>query len=124
MSSSKNRWVLPGAVLLASVALVAVGSSQVQKEHDPGYKHDAKAAKDFALTRPGASGPVGSPTYLGELVSGKRASGLPPVPVTTPDLPKLEHKVVDGFKEFHLHVQPVKRELLPRVFMKLWGYHR
>ncbi len=123
MSSSKNRWVLPGAVLLASVALVAVGSSQVQKEHDPGYKHDAKAAKDFALTRPGASGPVGSPTYLGELVSGKRASGLPPVPVTTPDLPKLEHKVVDGFKEFHLHVQPVKRELLPGVFMNFWGYN-
>lgn len=123
MSTSMNRWMLPGAVLLVSVALVAVGSTQVQKEHDPGHKHDAKAAKDFSLTRPGASGPVGSPTYLGKLVSGKRARGLPPVPVITPDLPKLEHKVVDGFKEFHLHVQPVKRELLPGVFTNFWGYN-
>jgi hypothetical protein len=119
MSWSLNRWVLPGSVLLLSIGLVTVGTSQVHQQH----QHDAKVGKEFSRTQPGASGPVGSGAYLGKLVAGKRAAGLPPVPVTTPDLHKLEYVLVDGFKEFHLHVQPVKRELLPGVFMNFWGYN-
>jgi FtsP/CotA-like multicopper oxidase with cupredoxin domain len=120
---SRKRWVIPGGGMLLLAALVTVGSSQVQKDQQPAHQHDPQAGKDFPLTRPGAGGPVGSPTYLGKLVSGRRAAGLPPVPIVTPDLPALEPKLVDGVKEYHLHVQPVKRELLPGAFMNFWGYN-
>src|SRR5687767_12479709 len=30
------------------------------------------------------------------------------IPVHTPDLPKLPHKMVDGWKEFHLIAEPVR----------------
>src|SRR6266404_494241 len=128
MSWSLNRWPIPGffalvSIALVSIVLVAAGTAQVPKEHDPAHKHDAKAGHDHSAMKPGKSGPVGSPTYLGKLVAGKRAAGLPPVPVATPDLPRLEHKMVDGFKEFHLRVQPVKRELLPGIVMNFWGYN-
>src|SRR6202023_889375 len=35
----------------------------------------------------------------------------------------LPWKTVKGAKEFHLHAQPVKRELLPNNFMNHWGYN-
>jgi len=73
MSSILNRWAFLACAFLMIATFVTVGRSQVQNEPDPGHNHDAKAGKDFALTRPGASGPVGSPTYLGKLVAGKRA---------------------------------------------------
>src|SRR5262249_48152499 len=49
--------------------------------------------------------------------------GEPPVPVKAPDLAKLRWKMVDGAKEFHLHAQPVKRELLPDLFVNHWGFN-
>ena len=45
------------------------------------------------------------------------------MPVEVPDVPSLPFKLVEGVKEFHLHAQPVKRELLPGAFMNHWGYN-
>jgi manganese oxidase len=57
-------------------------------------------------------------------VPGLRSPAEPPVLVETPDLPNnLPWKMVNGAKEFHLHAQPVKRELLPNAFMNHWGYN-
>jgi FtsP/CotA-like multicopper oxidase with cupredoxin domain len=67
---------------------------------------------------------VGSATDRGKLVPGLRSPAAPPVLVETPDLPSnLPWQIVRGAKEFHLHAQPVKRELLPGNFMNHWGYN-
>lgn len=84
----------------------------------------AAPSQDYPRDHAGVGGPVGSATDRGKLVSGLRAAGQPPVLVETPDLPNnLPWKMVDGAKEFHLHAQPVKRELLPGDFMNHWGYN-
>jgi FtsP/CotA-like multicopper oxidase with cupredoxin domain len=78
----------------------------------------------FPRYQPGPGGPIGSPTDRGKLVSGLRAAGLPPVPIVTPDLPqKLPWKMVDGFKEFHLVAQHLKREFLPGQWFDVWCYN-
>ena len=46
---------------------------------------------------------------------------MPPVPVETPDVPKLPWTFREGAKEFHLIAMPVQRELLPHLVMDLWG---
>lgn len=79
--------------------------------------------EEYPRTRPGLGGPVGSPTDRGKLVSGLRDSSLPPVPIYAPDLKKLPWKEVDGVKEFHLVSQPVRREILPGLWMDTYGYN-
>jgi manganese oxidase len=96
---------------LASAGLVATAGA-------------APITQEYPRDHPGGGGPVGSPTDRGKLVPGVRAAGEPPVLVETPDLPNnLSWKLVNGAKEFHLHAQPVKRELLPGDFMNHWGYN-
>ncbi|MBC8166501.1 MAG: copper oxidase [Bryobacteraceae bacterium] len=56
----------------------------------------------------------------GPASGGNLASG---VPVETPDLPKLPHKMVDGWKEFHLIAEVVQTELVPGRVMHAWGYN-
>ena len=70
-------------------------------------------AGEFPRTKPGLGGPVGSDTDRGKLVPGSRDPALPPLPVTTPDVPQLPFKMVEGFKEFHLHAEVVKLLQLP-----------
>ncbi len=41
----------------------------------------------------------------------------------TPDLPKLPHKMVDGWKEFHLIAEVVETEFLPGRKVHAWGYN-
>jgi FtsP/CotA-like multicopper oxidase with cupredoxin domain len=121
MHPEKNRGkfllgIMLGGVL-ATAGLLTLGNAQraqsggKEDKQKPDHEHATSAV------------PIGSAKDRGKLVAGRRAAGLPPVPVVTPDLPKLAYKMVDGFKEFHLHVQPVKRELLPGVFMNFWGYN-
>ena len=76
----------------------------------------------FSRHRPSFGGQPGSPDYLGKLVSGLRAAGLPPVGVTTPDVPKKAPRLVDGVKEFELTCEPVRREFLPGYPMDVWGF--
>jgi hypothetical protein len=84
------------------------------------HRHEVTA---YPRDHAGSGGPVGSATDRGKLVPGLRSSTAPPVLVETPDLSNLEWKMVRGTKEFHLHAQPVKRELLPGNFMNHWGYN-
>jgi FtsP/CotA-like multicopper oxidase with cupredoxin domain len=83
----------------------------------------SKPDEDYPRDRPGAGGPVGTPTDRGKLVPGLRKPGLPPVPVEAPDLTKLPWIVRDGAKEFHLIAMPVKREFLPHLEMDVWGFN-
>lgn len=70
---------------------------------------------------PTFGGPPESPTYLGKLVPGLRASGLPPVPFVQPDVPRMPWKMVDGVKEFHLTLGHVRRELMPGQWFDFYG---
>jgi hypothetical protein len=45
------------------------------------------------------------------------------LPVETPDLPKLPHRIVDGWKEFHLIAEVVETELVPGRKMHAWGFN-
>ncbi|MGB8888042.1 MAG: copper oxidase [Candidatus Korobacteraceae bacterium] len=47
----------------------------------------------------------------------------PPVPVITPDIPKLSCTMEGGVKVFHLIAEPVKRELMPGRVIDAWGYN-
>ncbi len=77
----------------------------------------------FPRTYPGNGGPVGSPTDRGKLVPGLRATGLPPVQVISPDLETLHGEIVGGARQFHLRATPVRRELLPGIWMDAYGYN-
>jgi FtsP/CotA-like multicopper oxidase with cupredoxin domain len=46
-----------------------------------------------------------------------------PVPVVTPDIPKLPYTMDGGVKVFHLVAEPVKRELMPGRTIEAWGYN-
>jgi FtsP/CotA-like multicopper oxidase with cupredoxin domain len=48
---------------------------------------------------------------------------VPPVPVVTPDVPKLPYTMDGGVKVFHLVAEPVKRELMPGRVIDAWGYN-
>ena len=113
-------------LLAARAAPQAQGTEPPQHQH-PDHMHPDHMHRDnqtYPRDHAGPGGPVGSPTDRGKLVPGLRATTEPPVLVETPDLPNnLPWKMVKGAKEFHLHAQPVKRELLPNDFMNHWGYN-
>jgi FtsP/CotA-like multicopper oxidase with cupredoxin domain len=124
--STRRRFLLGGA-LTAGGVLAGGGGEQAQGDEPPakpkpGHEHHHEATA-YPRDHAGPGGPVGSATDRGKLVPGLRAPTDPPVPVETPDLPDLPWKMVRGAKEFHLHAQPVKRELLPGDFMNHWGYN-
>lgn len=125
MKPMKTRWYFLGVIVLTLGAFAAGSNSQGKKEGDPAHKHeyDKGTDKDFSRAHPSAGGPVGSDTDRGKLVPGLRDPKLPPLPVVAPDLTDLPYKMVDGFKEFHLHAEVVKRELLPDHQMNHWGYN-
>ncbi len=117
---------------LAATGLLAVASSghaqgdkpphEAQQRHHQEHQH--QHGKEFPRDHAGPGGPVGSPNDRGKLVPGARSPSEPPVLVETPDLPNnLPWNMVKGAKEFHLHAQSVKRELLPGNFMNHWGYN-
>lgn len=111
---------LATAGLLAAFLCLAGGSAPPASKAAPERQ---PTPKDFPRDHPGVSGPVGSPTDRGKLVPGLRGAAEPPVAVVAPDLPDLPYKMVDGFKEFHLTAEVVKRELLPGHVMNHWGYN-
>jgi manganese oxidase len=45
------------------------------------------------------------------------------LPVEGPDLPKLEPRLVNGVKEFHLIAQPVRTQFLPGRNVDAWGFN-
>src|SRR5262245_56520331 len=113
-----RRGFLRGGSLAAAGLLAGASAAPAQEPaKQPGD------VKDFPRDHAGPGGPVGSPSDRGKLVPGLREAGQPPVPVECPDLEKLVAKVVDGVKEFHLRAEPVKRELLPDVWINHWGFN-
>ena len=124
-SETTRRTFLRGGTLAAG--LMATEATAIAQEHPSKHEHEhggQGAAADYPRDRPSAGGPVGSPTDRGMLVPGLRTAGLPPVPITVPDLPeKLAWTMAGSVKEFHLHCTPVKREFLPGLFMDVWGFN-
>lgn len=43
--------------------------------------------------------------------------------VLTPDVPDLPYKLQNGIKFFELIAEPVKREILPGLYINGWGYN-
>jgi Putative multicopper oxidases len=43
--------------------------------------------------------------------------------VITPDIENLNYTWIDGYKFFQLIAEPVKREILPGIFIEGWGYN-
>ncbi len=98
-------------------------------DHDPAHApSDEPAAEhppqdDYPRFHPGPSGPVGADIDRGKRVAGFRRADESPVPVETPNLPKLPWKMAGGVKEFHLVAEPVRREFLPGMWFDVWGYN-
>lgn len=78
---------------------------------------------EYPRMHPGFAGPIGGPQDRGRLVPGLRAADEPPVPILAPDLKTLEWTMVEGVKEFHLIAEPVRRELLPGLWIDTYGYN-
>src|SRR5262249_14690475 len=82
-----KRVTVAGIILGGSFLFIFANQPDAQE-----HKHaqgDTAAKNGFSRMKPGPSGPVDGDAYHGKLVSGYRSAGLPPVPLTTPDLPKL-----------------------------------
>jgi FtsP/CotA-like multicopper oxidase with cupredoxin domain len=120
--TTRRQFLLGGTAAAASLAVVGTGE-EARGEDPPAPPPHAHDHQDYPRDHPGAGGPVGSATDRGKLVAGRRAAGLPPIPVETPDLAKLSFKMVDGVKEFHLVAKPTRREFLPGAWMDVWGYN-
>jgi FtsP/CotA-like multicopper oxidase with cupredoxin domain len=109
--TTRRNFLLAGA--LGTTGLLAVGRRQAQAD-------EKKIDQD---KHQGPVVPVGGPGDRGKLVAGRRKPGEPPVPVATPDVPRLKWTMKDGVKEFHLTAEHLKREFLPDQWFNVWGYN-
>ncbi|MDX2059719.1 MAG: copper oxidase [Gemmatimonadales bacterium] len=119
-SEATRRTFLQGGTM-AAAGLIAGAAPAVAQDAPAGGGHEGHAqAGGGPRERPA----VGSASDRGKLVPGFRAAGLAPVPVEVPDgPPKLAWKMVNGAKEFHLFAGHLKREVLPDVWIDVWGYN-
>lgn len=123
-SEATRRAFLQGGTLAAAGLIAGAAPAGVQDAPAGGGHEGHGQTGGYPRDRPGPGGPVGSPTDRGRLVPGLIPDGKPPVRVTVPDLPqRIPWKMVGGAKEFHLHCQVVKREVLPGFFMDIWGFN-
>ncbi|WP_315853009.1 multicopper oxidase domain-containing protein [Candidatus Laterigemmans baculatus] len=141
--NSRREFLRRGAVA-AAAGIVGGGSAAANGQDPPAAEappaEDRKASgaeataaesserlpekfQEYSRYRPSYGGPPESDSYMGKLVPGLRASGLPPVRVEAPDLGKLPWKMVNGVKEFHIYCEHVRRELLPGNWMDFFGYN-
>lgn len=67
--------------------------------------------------------------FLGRLFASAAAPAVAappsaaPIPVQTPDLPKLPYKLVDGVKEFTLIAEVIRTSICPGRIMDAWGFN-
>jgi FtsP/CotA-like multicopper oxidase with cupredoxin domain len=116
--------VTAGLLAAGTASGLQAGEKAVKdKKEVSGDKKKKDEHQGYPRGRPGPGGPVGSATDRGKLVGGHRKPGDPPVPVVTPDLPKLPWKMKKGVKEFHLFAKHTRREFLPGQWMDVWGYN-
>lgn len=108
MTERRNFFARLAAI---SGAFWAGPSAQAQADPHAGHKMPApKAAKPVKIEDPHAG------HHAMHTQSAIR-------PIVTPDLPKLPHRMVDGFKEFHLIAEVVETELMPGRPMTAWGFN-
>src|SRR5262249_28814232 len=119
--STRRSFLGTGPSLAAGLGVA--GADRTALASGAARAEEPRPRQEYPRDRPGPGGPVGSPTDRGKLVPGVRKPGLPPVPVVTPDLPKLPWTFRDDAKEFHLIAMPVKREFLPHVVIDVWGFN-
>src|ERR1051325_734725 len=112
--NKSRRSFLRGSTLVGAGLLTGAKTS-AQHEH-----HQAQPAEKK---------PAASATMKPASQATMRTTAGGPVPVYTPDLPKLPFEIDNGVKVFHLIAEPVKRELLPASSMgpakviDAWGYN-
>lgn len=115
--------VLGGVLAIAGSLVLGSGQSASSGDQAAQDKKDAAQPK-HEHEHPVAGVLVGSAKDRGKLMPGFRKAGLAPVPVEVPDgPPRLPWKMVDGVKEFHLTAEHLKREVLPDVWIDVWGYN-
>ena len=90
-----------------------------------GFIRGALAAAGVASATVGArASSKGSPDALGREVDAQAPRvGPKPVPVQTPDLPRLPWSWDNGVKVFHLVAEPVSTEFLPGRPVDVWGFN-
>jgi FtsP/CotA-like multicopper oxidase with cupredoxin domain len=104
--NSKRRAFLRGSAFLGAGALVSA-KAEAQHEHNQ-PKQEKKAAPKQAAAQ---------------------NVNIAPVPVYTPDIPKLPFTVENGVKVFHLIAEPVRTQFLPASnigpakIVDAWGYN-
>ena len=112
---------------LATAGLLATEGTRAGQDSQPEVQHEHaghSSTADYPRDRPSTGGPVGSPTDRGMLVPGLTQAGQPPAPVIVPDLSeKVPWKLVDGAKEFHLYCRHTRREVLPDLYIDVWGFN-
>ena len=109
--------------ILATAGFSLLGSGLPAHSQGQPVNSQEQAAQHEHDQHPAATVEVGSANDRGKLMPGFRKAGLEPVPVEVPDgPPKLAWKIVDGVKEFHLTAEPLKCEVLPDVWIDVWGY--
>src|SRR5262245_45218416 len=118
-SETTRRHFLLGGSMAATAGLLA-SDLQAEEPH-AGHKHETPKTTAHEHHAPGT--PVGAANDRGKLVAGRRAAGQSPVPVETPDVPKLPWKMNNGVKEFHLTAEHLKREFLPDQWFDVWGFN-
>lgn len=112
--NKSRRSFLRGSTLVGA-GLLAGAQADAQHEH-----HEAQPAEKKAAASPS---PKPKPQASIQTTAGV------PVPVHTPDLPKLPFEMDNGVKVFQLIAEPVKRELLPASsfgpakLIDAWGYN-
>jgi manganese oxidase len=96
-------------------------AAQQTAPHDHGSHQ--QPAKPAAQKGKNEQGVARGQTLTGQSSNEQTKRVAVNLPVYTPDLPKLPHKMVDGWKEFHLIAEPVRTELVPGRVMDAWGFN-
>lgn len=114
MTTNRRDFLKTGAAIAAGGLLLSGSESPAEA---------AVGLDSYSRWEPSYGGPSNSPHYLGKLMPGLRGAGLPPIPMTGPDLQKLPFEMQDGRKTFRLSCEVVKQEFLPGYFMDVWGFN-
>ncbi|HXG64940.1 MAG TPA: multicopper oxidase domain-containing protein [Blastocatellia bacterium] len=112
--NKSRRFFLRGSAFLSASALVGTKATAQHEHHQP--KQEEQKATTTQANKPASQAAIQS------------APGVP-VPVHTPDIPKLPYKLENGVKVFHLIAEPVRTEFLPASkwgaarIVDAWGYN-
>jgi manganese oxidase len=116
MSNRRDFFTRLSALGAAWFASKQAASAQHEHHHPEPAKAPAATSVKVTQSKQGRG-------LAAKMAPSRASAASAPVPVETPDIPKLPFKMVDGVKEFHLIAEPVRVELLPGRVMDAWGYN-